>query len=55
MTCFGFHAGMAMAESSGKLPLGQLTENIRLTGELRGRYEAYDFWLFRISRGNPNI
>ncbi|WAK02406.1 hypothetical protein [Methylobacter sp. YRD-M1] len=44
IACFGFHAGMVRAEDAGKPALGQLTENIRLTGELRGRYEAYDFF-----------
>jgi hypothetical protein len=43
MACFGFHAGVR-AEGSGRRSPWQLTENIRLTGELRGRYEAYDFF-----------
>lgn len=43
IACFGFHAD-ARAEGAGKQSPWQLIENIRLTGELRGRYEAYDFF-----------
>lgn len=34
-------AATALADGQ---PLGQISENLRITGEFRGRYEAYDFF-----------
>jgi hypothetical protein len=40
----GFHAHSVKADTPPEKPLGQLTDNLRLTGEFRARYEAYDFF-----------
>jgi hypothetical protein len=40
----GFYAHSVLADTPPEKPLGQLTDNLRLTGEFRARYEAYDFF-----------
>jgi hypothetical protein len=40
----GFYAHSVIADTAPEKPLGQLTDNLRLTGEFRSRYEAYDFF-----------
>ena len=39
-----FYAHSVKADTPPEKPLGQLTDNLRLTGEFRARYEAYDFF-----------
>lgn len=40
----GLYAHSVEADTPPEKPLGQLTDNLRLTGEFRARYEAYDFF-----------